>query len=79
MDVVTNPSPAPVIPISIALKREIARVRDEVIPFYPCAGLSGAIEVDVMLLELEDADAALASGDPAAMTSAYLDLKAWML
>ena len=76
---VTIAAPGPVVPLGVALKREIDRVRDEVIPSYPRTGLSGAIEVDVMLLELEDADAALTSGDPAAMVAAYLDLKGWTL
>ncbi len=65
----------PVIPLGVALKREMARVRDEVLPQYEEAGLPGA--ASLMCHDLDWAATVLAEGDVVAMLHAYEALKGW--
>ncbi len=53
------------------LPKEMARVRDVVIPQYESIGPSGALAVGLMRLELDRAAAAMAEGDLTAMILAY--------
>lgn len=57
-----------------ALPREMARVRDHVLPYYTPA-VNGQIAAVIMRRALDDAATALAEGDVAAMISAYVRLK----
>lgn len=58
-----------------ALPREMARVRDEVIPAYVEIGPAGAFAVAWMREALDGAARAMAAGDLPAMIRAYEDLK----
>jgi hypothetical protein len=58
-----------------ALPREMARVRDHVIPAYIEIGQSGAFAVAMMRCDLDEAARALAEGDVAAMIRVYQSLK----
>jgi hypothetical protein len=58
-----------------ALPREMARVRDEVIPEYIAIGPAGAFALAFMRRDLDRAAAALASGDVVAMVRVYLELR----
>ena len=53
------------------LPKEMARVRDVVIPQYESIGPSGSLAVGLMRLELDRAAAAMAEGDLTAMIRAY--------
>lgn len=57
-----------------ALPREMARVRDEVLPFYTPA-VNGQFAAALMRKSLDDAAKALAEGDVVAMLAAYENLK----
>lgn len=58
-----------------ALPREIARVRDEVLPQYVAIGLPGSFAAALMRVSLDRASKAMISGDLPAMIEAYQDLK----
>ena len=58
-----------------ALPREMARVRDEVMPVYAEIGAQGAFALAMMRKSLDQAALAMASGDTVAMLAAYSDLK----
>lgn len=57
------------------LPKEMARVRDEVIPAYEAIGAPGIFAITWMKKALDDAAIALAEGDTAAMLAAYDRLK----
>lgn len=58
-----------------ALPREMARVRDHVLPHYLALGSVGAIGAHFIREDLDAAARALASGDVAEMIRAYQELK----
>lgn len=58
-----------------ALPREMARVRDEVMPAYQCIGREGTPALMMMRADLDAAAKALADGDVVAMVRAYQALK----
>lgn len=58
-----------------ALPREMARVRDEVMPAYQAIGPTGTFALHAMRNALDVAAKAMAEGDVAAMMAAYEDLK----
>lgn len=49
------------------LPRQMARVRDEVMPMYVAIGPAGAFALALMRKDLDDATKALAEGDVVAM------------
>lgn len=57
------------------LRKEMARVRDEVMPAYNEIGAAGAFALSFMRADLDRAAAALAAGDVVAMIKAYAALK----
>ena len=57
------------------LPKEMARVRDEVIPAYLEIGPAGTFAVTWMRKALDDAAKAMAEGDLVAMIRAYDELK----
>lgn len=59
------------------LPREIARVRDEVLPAYLEIGLPGQFAVMMMRKALDNASEAMISGDVVAIIQAYEDLKGY--
>lgn len=62
-----------------ALPREMARVRDNVMPAYQAIGIAGAFALSCMRADLDAAAKALAEGDVAAMVVAYASLKDYTL
>ncbi len=62
-----------------ALPREIARVRDEVMPPYIEIGPAGAFALAGMRHDLDVATRALAEGDVIAMIAALKALQEWKL
>lgn len=60
-----------------ALPREMARVRDQVLPAYLDTGRVGAFAVAMMRAELDRAAEALAERDIIAMIDSYLALREW--
>jgi hypothetical protein len=60
-----------------ALPREMARVRDKVMPAYLAIGIAGAPALAVMRDELDRATTALAQGDVIEMLQLYESLKGW--
>jgi hypothetical protein len=62
-----------------ALPREMARVRDEVLPEYVAIGPPGAIAATLMRVSLDAAAKAMAEGDVVAMLHAYEDLRGYSL
>jgi len=62
-----------------ALPREMARVRDEVIPPYVEIGPAGAFALTLMRRDLDMAAKAMAEGDVAAMIAALKELQGWKL
>lgn len=58
-----------------ALPREMARVRDEVMPAYAEIGPPGQFALAMMRASLDQAAKAMAEGDVVAMLRAYNDLK----
>jgi hypothetical protein len=62
-----------------ALPREMARVRDEVMPVYLEVGASGLPALTLMRAELDRAAVALAEGDVIGMLRAFAELKEWTL
>lgn len=59
-----------------ALPREMARVRDHVLPHYT-PEVNGQLAAALMRRSLDLATKALAEGDVVAMLAAYEDLKGW--
>lgn len=57
------------------LPKEMARVRDEVIPAYESIGSSGILAITWMKRALDDAAKAMAEGDVVGMMRAYEELK----
>lgn len=58
-----------------ALPREMARVRDQVMPAYIEIGAPGAFALHMMRMELDIAAAAMMNGDVVTMMQAYESLK----
>jgi hypothetical protein len=58
-----------------ALPREMARVRDEVMPAYLEIGPDGALALHLIRQALDRAATALAEGDVLAMLAVYKDLQ----
>lgn len=57
-----------------ALPREMARVRDEVMPAYLEIGAAGAMALMLMRASLDRAAKAMIAGDAVGMLAAYTDL-----
>jgi hypothetical protein len=62
-----------------ALSREMARVRDEVMPTYIEIGPAGAFALAFMRQDLDKAAKALAEGDVVEMIRVYASLKEYKL
>ena len=62
-----------------ALPREIARVRDKVLPEYLAIGAPGMFAATLMRADLDLASKAMIEGDIAAMVRAYESLKEYRL
>lgn len=62
-----------------ALPREMARVRDQVMPAYIAIGPVGAPALAMMRIDLDLATQALAEGDIVGMIRAYKSLKEYKL
>lgn len=60
-----------------ALPREMARVRDELIPLYESIGAPGAFALAGMRADLDRAAKVSAAGDTVEMLRVYYSLKAW--
>lgn len=60
-----------------ALPREMARVRDEVMPAYREIGMAGTFALTMMRNDLDEAARAMAAGDLPAMIRAYESLKGY--
>ena len=58
-----------------ALPKEMARVRDKMIPIYEEVGPAGAFALMLMRKALDDAAKAMIEGDVVKMIAAYEDLK----
>lgn len=58
-----------------ALPREMARVRDELMPQYQAIGPAGAIALAMMRADLDRAAKAMVSGDVIEMLQVYESLK----
>ena len=62
-----------------ALPREMARVRDKVMPAYISIGPAGGFALACMTLDLDRAARAMAEGDLPAMIAVYQSLKDYKL
>lgn len=62
-----------------ALPREMARVRDELLPVYDSIKPAGVIAATMMRADLDRAAKAMAEGDLAGMIRAYEALKDYRL
>ncbi len=62
-----------------ALPREIARVRDEVLPVYVALGFPGQIAATMMRRDLDVASEVMISGDLLGMIRVYQSLKGYFL
>ena len=62
-----------------ALPREIARVRDEVLPVYISLGFEGLFGRTLMRMALDEASAAMIAGDTIGMIRSYEKLKGFEL
>lgn len=60
-----------------ALPREMARVRDVMIPRYEAIGAPGKFALTFMRIDLDDAAKAMIEGDTVAMMRCYESLKNW--
>lgn len=58
-----------------ALPKELARVRDEILPWYLKIGPAGAFGAMMIRKDLDYAAKAMIEGDPVAMLRAYQSLK----
>lgn len=61
--------------LGVALPREMARVRDEVIPAYHAIGPAGTFALTIMRADLDAAAKAMAEGDTIEMIRVYRSLK----
>lgn len=61
--------------LGTALPREMARVRDKVMPAYLAIGTAGSFALAFMRRDLDEAARALAEGDVVAMLRVYAALK----
>lgn len=59
------------------LPREIARVRDEVLPCYLAIGAPGSFAAAMMRADMDAASKAMIEGDTVAMTRLYESLKGY--
>lgn len=64
-------------PLGDALPREIARVRDKVLPAYLEIGPAGAFAASLMRADLDRASKAMIEGDIVAMVQVYESLKGY--
>jgi hypothetical protein len=62
-----------------ALPREMARVRDVIMPAYQSIGAPGLFALSMMRMDLDRAAKALAAGDVIEMLSVYESLKVYQL
>lgn len=62
-----------------ALPREMARIRDEVIPVYQSIGSAGGFAIAMMKQDLDAAAKALATGDVVEMMRCLAELKGYEL
>ena len=62
-----------------ALPKEMARVRDEVLPEFQACGPAGGFAVAVMRRDLDLAAKAMAEGDVQSMIVALQELRSWKL
>lgn len=67
--------PSESLSLAEALPREMARVRDQVMPAYIEIGPAGAPALFMMRMELDIAAAAMMNGDVVTMMQAYESLK----
>lgn len=67
----------PVVSLGEALPKEMARVRDEVMPPYIEIGTAGAIALAMMRADLDTAAKAMIEGNVVAMIAAYKALKGY--
>jgi hypothetical protein len=65
----------PVDTLGDALPREMARVRDDVMPSYVAIGAPGRFALVMIRKSLDDAANAMVQGDVVAMMRAYQELK----
>ena len=65
--------------LGTALPKEMARVRDKVMPAYMEIGAPGLLAVTIIRRELDAATRALAEGDVVAMIRLYESLKGYKL
>lgn len=70
-----QPQSKPIVTLGEALPREIARVRDVVLPAYDSIGPPGALAAMLIRQDLEAATKALAEGDVVTMLRVYERLK----
>lgn len=61
------------------LPKEMARIRDEIMPVYVEIGKAGAFALMLMRRDLDNAAQAMASGDLPGMIAAYQSLKEYKL
>jgi hypothetical protein len=61
------------------LPKEMARIRDVVMPAYEDIGPAGTFALTMMRLDLDRAAAAMAEGDLPGMIAAYQSLKGYKL
>lgn len=59
------------------LPREMARIRDQVMPAYMAIGTAGAFALAMMRKDLDDAARAMAEGDVTGMLRAYEALRGY--
>lgn len=59
------------------LPKQMARVRDELIPQYQSIGPAGGFAIGMMRRSLDRAAVAMADGDLPAMIAAYQELKSY--
>jgi hypothetical protein len=71
------PQMSKVVTLGDALPKEMARVRDEVMPAYQEIGAAGAMALVFMRNDLDRAARAMATGDVVAMLRAYEALKGY--
>lgn len=62
-----------------ALPKQMARVRDEILPEYVAIGAPGMFAATMMRKDLDDAARAMAAGDVVAMIRAHEALKGYSL
>lgn len=70
-----NPTTQEALSLGEELPKEMARVRDKIMPMYLAIGPSGAFALAFMRRDLDRAAKALAEGDVVEMLSVYKSLK----